>query len=295
MDNVCGHARTCLLEQCNLPGNGEFLAVAWDSGSSAVSTNGTTWAVGPALPDSTTWSGLTSTTVNSWPPLRPAPTPPTWYMAPAVDHFPLFPTQNPGPLLPERTAVHLTSGTSASYSTAAGAPLLLASPPGAPTIGTTTITPTGATVTWTAPTSNGGEPITLYTATSSPGGLTCTSSSTASPPSPASPVSPHTPSASPPPTPWVLAPPLLLLTLLPAYTSTSIPTPAPLKPTPFPLVSPPSTSPCMAPRVATNPIRRRRGWRGHWLPERHRWPSPNRQSRWLTRNHYRHRRLRWWR
>lgn len=46
--------------------------------------------------------------------------------------------------------------------------------PGAPTIGTATISITTATVPFTAPASNGGAAITVYTATSSPGGLTGT-------------------------------------------------------------------------------------------------------------------------
>ena len=47
--------------------------------------------------------------------------------------------------------------------------------PGAPTIGTATVaSATSATVTYTAPTSAGGSPITLYTATSSPDGITGT-------------------------------------------------------------------------------------------------------------------------
>ena len=50
-----------------------------------------------------------------------------------------------------------------------------ATPPTAPTIGTaTTVSATSATVTFTAPASNGGSVITSYTATSSPGGLTGT-------------------------------------------------------------------------------------------------------------------------
>lgn len=50
-----------------------------------------------------------------------------------------------------------------------------ASVPGAPTIGTATATDaTTATVSFTAPASNGGSPITLYTATSSPGSITGT-------------------------------------------------------------------------------------------------------------------------
>ena len=44
--------------------------------------------------------------------------------------------------------------------------------PGAPTIGTATAGDTQATVTWTAPASDGGSPITGYTVTAAPGGLT---------------------------------------------------------------------------------------------------------------------------
>lgn len=46
--------------------------------------------------------------------------------------------------------------------------------PGAPTIGTVTISGTTATVPFTAPTDNGGSTITSYTAVSSPGGITGT-------------------------------------------------------------------------------------------------------------------------
>jgi chitodextrinase len=49
--------------------------------------------------------------------------------------------------------------------------------PGAPTMGTTTAGNSQATVTFTAPASNGGSPITGYTVTSNPGGLTGTGSS----------------------------------------------------------------------------------------------------------------------
>ena len=50
--------------------------------------------------------------------------------------------------------------------------------PGAPTIGTATAGNAQATITFTAPASNGGSAITSYTATSSPGGLTGTLSQT---------------------------------------------------------------------------------------------------------------------
>ena len=46
--------------------------------------------------------------------------------------------------------------------------------PGAPTIGTVTTSGSTASVPFTAPASNGGSPITSYTATSSPGGITGT-------------------------------------------------------------------------------------------------------------------------
>ena len=46
--------------------------------------------------------------------------------------------------------------------------------PGAPTIGTATISITTATVPFTAPSSNGGSTITSYTAVSSPSGITGT-------------------------------------------------------------------------------------------------------------------------
>lgn len=47
-----------------------------------------------------------------------------------------------------------------------------ATAPGAPTIGAATAGVTSATVTWSAPASNGGSPITAYTVTASPGGAT---------------------------------------------------------------------------------------------------------------------------
>jgi FtsP/CotA-like multicopper oxidase with cupredoxin domain/fibronectin type 3 domain-containing protein len=52
-----------------------------------------------------------------------------------------------------------------------------AAPPGAPRIGTVTAANGQATVMFTAPASNGGSPVTVYTVTSTPGGITATGKS----------------------------------------------------------------------------------------------------------------------
>ena len=65
------------------------------------------------------------------------------------------------------------SGASATYTTPAAA-----TAPGAPTAVTATPGNGSASVSWTAPVSNGGSAITGYTVTSSPGGLTCSTVST---------------------------------------------------------------------------------------------------------------------
>ena len=51
------------------------------------------------------------------------------------------------------------------------------SAPGAPTIGTATAGIASALITFTPPASDGGSPITVYTVTSSPGGVTGTGAS----------------------------------------------------------------------------------------------------------------------
>ena len=74
------------------------------------------------------------------------------------------------------TVVAINSyGTSAASAASGSVTPIAPTAPGAPTIGTATATsPTTATVSFTAPASNGGSVITSYTATSSPGGLTGT-------------------------------------------------------------------------------------------------------------------------
>ena len=66
-----------------------------------------------------------------------------------------------------------SSGTSAQ-STASASVTIPAVAPDAPTSVTATVSGTSATVSWTAPANNGGADITRYTATSDPGGETCT-------------------------------------------------------------------------------------------------------------------------
>ena len=77
--------------------------------------------------------------------------------------------------------VYATNGAGDSPSSAASNSITTWAVPGAPTIGTATATGAGsATVTYTAPVSNGGTAITSYTAVSSPGGLTGTLSTAGS-------------------------------------------------------------------------------------------------------------------
>lgn len=72
-------------------------------------------------------------------------------------------------------AVYATNGVGNSSNSAASSAITPAVVPNAPTIGTATATgPTSATVSFTAPASNGGSVITSYTAVSSPGGITGT-------------------------------------------------------------------------------------------------------------------------
>jgi hypothetical protein len=89
------------------------------------------------------------------------------------------------------TVTGLTEGTSYTFTVKAtnavgigaasssSAAIIAASVPGYPTgIGATVTSPTTVAVTWIAPYSNGGAPITKYTVTASPSGMTCTTGTT---------------------------------------------------------------------------------------------------------------------
>jgi len=77
--------------------------------------------------------------------------------------------------------VYATNQAGNSAASAASNAITTLSVPGAPTIGTATVTgSTSVSVAYTAPTNNGGTPITSYTAVSSPGGLTGTVSTSGS-------------------------------------------------------------------------------------------------------------------
>ncbi|MHB1960972.1 MAG: beta strand repeat-containing protein [Acidimicrobiales bacterium] len=77
------------------------------------------------------------------------------------------------------TATNAVGTGPASAASNAVTPTAASGVPGAPTIGTATAGVGQATVTWTAPSNDGGSPITGYTVTSSPGAITATASGSA--------------------------------------------------------------------------------------------------------------------
>ncbi|TNM63221.1 hypothetical protein FHN55_15345 [Streptomyces sp. NP160] len=78
------------------------------------------------------------------------------------------------------TATQATqAGTGTAASTVSNAVIPLAAVPGVPTAVAATAGNASANLTWTAPADNGGAAITGYTVTSTPGSLTCTSTTTA--------------------------------------------------------------------------------------------------------------------
>jgi hypothetical protein len=88
---------------------------------------------------------------------------------------PVFPLSMPPFMLSPITSYTYCGSTSLVGTGITGTRTSCSTAPGAPTIGTATATgTTTATVSFTAPTSNGGETILSYTATSSPGSVTAT-------------------------------------------------------------------------------------------------------------------------
>jgi len=86
--------------------------------------------------------------------------------------------QRPGSASNGFTRYNTTTNKLESYINNSWQQILSATVPGAPTIGTATATSaTTATVSFTAPANDGGAPITSYTVTSSPGGITATGGS----------------------------------------------------------------------------------------------------------------------
>ena len=69
---------------------------------------------------------------------------------------------------------YIYDGTTYTYGASTTFSTLTLTAPGAPNIGTATVSGTTASIPFTAPASNGGSTITTYTATSSPGGITST-------------------------------------------------------------------------------------------------------------------------
>jgi hypothetical protein len=76
-------------------------------------------------------------------------------------------------------SVTATNGVGTSVPSSSSGAVTPAGAPGAPTAVTASVaSTTSALVSWTAPASTGGAPITLYTATAAPGGLNCSSTTT---------------------------------------------------------------------------------------------------------------------
>ncbi len=87
----------------------------------------------------------------------------------------IFPFSMPPFMISPITSYTYCGSASLVGTNISGTPTSCSSAPGAPTIGTATATgTTAATVSFTAPTSNGGSTILSYTATSSPGSITAT-------------------------------------------------------------------------------------------------------------------------
>ncbi|PIF89849.1 putative secreted protein (IPTL-CTERM system target) [Acidovorax sp. 62] len=150
-------------------------------------TNGAGTSTASAASNSVTPKGAQTITFNN-PGAQNFGTSPTVTATATSTLAPTFTTATAGvcTITPGGTLTFVTAGSCTINANQAGNGSFNAAPqvqqtftvnaiaPGAPTIGTATAGSTQATVTFTAPASNGGAPITIYTATANPGGATGT-------------------------------------------------------------------------------------------------------------------------
>jgi alpha-tubulin suppressor-like RCC1 family protein len=181
-----GSSTVAFIQSITVNSSGLFVAVGYDNNGYplyATSSNGSTWTTPALMNGSSVGARMQSVTVNSsglfvavgyngssgYPVYATSTDGSTWTTpalmngSSAVAYMQSVTVNSSGLFV----AVGADGSTYPVYATSLYAP-------GAPTIGTATVSVTTATVPFTAPTINGGYAITSYTATSSPGGRTGT-------------------------------------------------------------------------------------------------------------------------